>query len=349
MQFEKTDLSRVDWPAALLRLGLAGEYLSRPASSKKCPMHPENGKTKFRFLKPVERGRWVCNDCGIGDSPSLLMKLNGWDFRTFVNALQNAGLTIQPRENVASGAASIQSVEDAARSAHKRKKDFETMRRWWRAAKNMADDTPARRYLERRVARIDTTHLGADVRAHDGLPYFEDSAAGAITRSQHPALIGLMRDAEGRVKMMQRIYLTPNGEKALVGTPKKVYSPEWVNGCAIRVGVQEQSPVIGIAEGLEKACAIYRACEQRFPIWAVGGTHGVTSLQLPAWVERVHIFADNDLPTAAHPQGAGQEAAFRLRDRLQAAGVEVVVHIAAHAGGDHEDDWNERAALQHAA
>jgi putative DNA primase/helicase len=336
--YSKFDASRVNWDYALPRLGLEAHYLQNPGKQKPCPFHPQNGKTKFRFLKPYDRGMWVCNDCGIGDAVSLLQKLHGWSFKDVMRALEDASIVNAPPP-----VARLNSPEEAAKKAELIKRGFVKMRRWWRSSKHIAaGDSPARRYLENRIAQLDVATLGNDLRAHPGLSFYDvDDGGKSKCLGQFPALIGLFRNVDGDVKMMHRIYLTPAGKKAPLEIPKKMFAPEWVSGCAVRIGIQsEDDHVIGVAEGIEKSAAIFRACKEKFPIYCAGTAHGVETLQVPLNVLKVHIFADNDLPSKSHPKGRSQTAALILKQRLEEEGRVVVIHVAKTPNGDHEDDWN---------
>lgn len=340
--FHPVDLDKIDWLRVLPNLGVHETYLQRPAVSKQCPLHPEQGKTKFRFLRPVERGRWACNDCGFGGPIELLTKLHGWSVKEAFDALREHRVIDSPLRPTVR----LDSPESAATRAAKIRKDFDKMRKWWRASTHLnVAETAASRYLRRRIPRVNLERLGDDLRAHPGLSYWEETRNGKFTeRGQFPALIGLFRDVAGEVKMMHRIYLTPTGQKAAVESPKKMFTPQWVTGCAIRIGDNPDAPVIGVAEGIEKSAAIYTACGLKMPVYCAGTAHGVATLEVPPHVQRVHIFADNNLPTAQHPNGCGQEAASALAARLRATGVDVIIHVAKTPDGDHEDDWNALVA-----
>ena len=342
--YPKFDASCVDWFSAFRRLGLHEDFLNKPTVSKPCPLHPSNGSTKFRFLKPIDRGRWVCNDCGIFGPVDLLMKMHGWDFKTTMRELEGMGVISPTRIT------HQETPAEAAKAAAKVKRDFDQMKRWWRqSAPIESTNNAARHYLERRITDVQLDGLGAELRCHPRMPYFEAQDKKRKAPDYFPALLGLFRDAAGNIKMMHRIYVTPDGLKAPVAEQKKMFCPRWVNGCAIRIGQQKDSPVIGVAEGIEKAIAIYRACGEKMPIWAAGTAHGVETLEVPLGIERVHIFADHNLPTEQHPKGRGQHAAEKLRSRLVDRGIEVIVHVAKTVNGDHEDDWNLLAAQKRVA
>lgn len=135
------------------------------------------------------------------------------------------------------------------------------------------------------------------------------------------------------------------GVKAPVDSPKKMYTPEWKNGCAVRIGAADaRRSVIGVTEGIETAIAVFTGCRGRFPIWAAGSEHNVRHLDVPDDVQTVHIFADHNAATVAHPKGVGLEAAEALAKKLRTRGKTVVIHLAKKAGTDHLDEWVELVA-----
>ena len=73
-------------------------------------------------------------------------------------------------------------------------------------------------------------------------------------------MLALVTDDEGRIVTLHRTYLTPEGIKAPVEAPKKLYAGG-ARGGLIRLG--EPSDVLGIAEGLKRRCR--RGRSSRFP------------------------------------------------------------------------------------
>ena len=63
-------------------------------------------------------------------------------------------------------------------------------------------------------------------------------------------MLALVTDDEGRIVTLHRTYLTPEGIKAPVEAPKKLYAGG-ARGGLIRLG--EPSDVLGIAEGTVKS------------------------------------------------------------------------------------------------
>ena len=85
-------------------------------------------------------------------------------------------------------------------------------------------------------------------------------------------------------------YMTPEGIKAPVEAPKKLYAGG-ARGGLIRLG--EPSDVLGIAEGIETALSARTLF--KIPVWSavsVGGFQNFT--KVPDGVRKVVVFGDND-------------------------------------------------------
>jgi putative DNA primase/helicase len=123
-----------------------------------------------------------------------------------------------------------------------------------------------------------------------------------------PAMIAMVCDAEGRAVTIHRTYLTMDGKKADIKSPKKLMPPKGtVSGCAVRL-FDPENGLLGVAEGIETAVS----CQQLFgiPTWAAISTNGIETFIPPKGVRKVVIYADND------PNFAGQKAAYVLANRL---------------------------------
>lgn len=181
---------------------------------------------------------------------------------------------------------------------------------------NHAAILAARRYLMRRFI-LPANGKGLESFAvHPGLFY----ADGEKVLGTYPALICRVTDCEGNLVTLHRTYLSFNGFKAKVPSPKKLMSvPDGmsINGAAIRL--TSVKPELGIAEGLETALSVMRltgmAC------WSVISANGMRTFQVPAGVKKVHIYADKDT------SGEGERAANELHDRLTKEGIKAEVHL----------------------
>ncbi len=109
------------------------------------------------------------------------------------------------------------------------------------------------------------------------------------------------------------------------------------HGGAIRL--HPAGKVLAVAEGIETALAVHLLTG--YPVWATISASWMRSLKIPSYVEKVIVFADNDLPDKQGVR-AGQEAAASLKERLESEGKEVVVIFPKREGSDFADVWLER-------
>lgn len=107
---------------------------------------------------------------------------------------------------------------------------------------------------------------------------------------------------DGSLCGLHRTYLQPNGQKLDVRDPRR--SLGHVRGCAIRLG--EATEELIICEGLEDGLTLHQ--ELQIPVWVSGGTANLPNMNIPDFVFRIVIAADNDPP--------GERAAMRAADRL---------------------------------
>ena len=147
-------------------------------------------------------------------------------------------------------------------------------------------------------------------------------------------MLALVTDDEGRIVTLHRTYLTPEGIKAPVEAPKKLYAGG-ARGGLIRLG--EPSDVLGIAEGIETALSARTLF--KIPVWSavsVGGFQNFT--KVPDGVRKVVVFGDNDMSYA------GQAGAYALAARLRRdnPSLEIEVEIPKTEGLDWSDVWMRR-------
>ena len=169
---------------------------------------------------------------------------------------------------------------------------------------------PSRRYFANRGLNLKV--FPADVRFHASLEYFNDQQTKV---SEHPALIFLVRNAHKVPIGVQRIYLTKDGRKADVPTPKKALGP--ISGGAIYLGDYQES--LNVAEGPETALAVWTA--SGLPTCSTVSAAGMSKFQIPDSIRTVDIWADKDR------SGAGQKAADELAGRAHRAGKTVYLRL----------------------
>jgi len=289
-----------------------------------CPVH--GGKDGLRSFKNVaESGGTVCNTCGIhSDGFSTLMWVNGWDFVTTLNKvaafLGIGAMTSQPRQVRLSPPVSQDTQKDDERLR-------QTLNRVWTGTIRIADREaePARLYLARRgLSLMLRDALPGALRFHPSLPYYD----GENRVGNFPCLVAMVQDRNGKPVTIHRTFLTNDGHKAPVESPKKVMSypsDRQLTGSAIQI--VGPGPVLAVAEGLETALAVMEGTD--YPVWCAINAYLLENLIPPEGVERVLVFADKDRPSPQHPKGHGQEAARHLVQRLWEMGIQATAIVPA--------------------
>lgn len=292
------DAAAGKWRGILLQLGLGEQYLRGPKVHGPCPLC--GGVDRYRFDNQDGRGTYFCNGCGAGTGMQLLQKWKGWDFATAASEVDKVLGNVR---------------EDAVKPAMDDDKRREMLRRLWQASKPLEPDCMAGWYLTSRGCRW---HGCPDLRFVEQCP-----APDGVKR---PALIALVRDAEGKPVNIHRTFLSESG-KADMDNPRAMMPGAVPEGSAVRLfPVAER---LGIAEGVETAYA----ASKRFglPVWSAIDAGKLAKWQPPEGCKSVMVFGDADA------KFAGQASAFALAHRLAVKGLAVSVHIPSELGKDWAD------------
>lgn len=302
---------RVDVDAAKRR-HLLSEIVARDVALRRagsefvglCPFHAENSPS---FHVNDAKGVYYCFGCtASGDLIDYVREMEGLDFAGALRWLGEAApVAAAPRPRLSAAAAR------AERAAA-----VEEARAIWRRSQPIAG-TPAEIYLRRRgiTATASTIRFAR-------VPLWRDPETGTPGRWT-PALVAACQDVRGRITGIQRICLTPDGEK--LGRKAKL-SLGTVRGGALRLGPPAQHIVL--CEGPEDGLTL----RQRMPgtsVWVSLGTGNLHALELPACVEAVTIAGDNN--------DAGRDAAELAAQTFQAQGKRVRIVFPARQYAD----WND--------
>jgi phage/plasmid primase-like uncharacterized protein len=147
-------------------------------------------------------------------------------------------------------------------------------------------------------------------------------------------MLALLSDTEGRPATIHRTFLTADGRKAPVSSPKKLMphaSDRSLIGGAVRMG--PASPVLGIAEGIETALAVHQA--MGMAVWSALSCTLLERFHPPGGIEQIVIWADRD------ENGAGQRSAEALQKKLEAKGIQASIMLPPGSGMDWLDVLNE--------
>lgn len=295
------DAARGKWPGIYAHFGVDPRYLN-PKRHSDCPLCGD-GKDRFRFSDHNGSGSFFCNQChpNGGSGFDFLMQWTGKSFKELAAEIDSV----------------IGNIEEVVRAPKsnpvKRLKLLES------GVVSMDGINPVRKYLKRRGL-----HHTKTMQFNPSVGYWENGQrVGAF-----PAMLCKLVSPEGAALTYHITYLTPQGEKAPVGSSRKMATPvSSLDGSAIRLFPVTEH--IGVAEGIETALAV----RQLFgiPCWACANANLLEKFEPPAGVKSVSIFADNDA------NFTGQKAAYVLANRLQRK-MPVKVEIPETIGADFADN-----------
>ncbi len=304
--------------------------LDRVGHHVACPVH--GGKDGYRVFSDVdESGGSVCNTCGVHpDGFATLMWITGMDFKEVLGAVSEylqLGVSNTPilQRTVVRSDPKDENVE----------KSRQALNRVWNESLDLAhrDAEPARLYLARRGIAIRQPET---LRFHSSLAYFEERRE----LGTFPVMLAMVQGPEGKAITIHRTYLTKDGFKAPVESPKKLMrfpKQRKLTGGAIRLVAPGE--VLALAEGLETALAVMEG--MKMPVWCAVNAHLLENFVPPSGLRQILVFADKDRPSAQHPRGHGQEAAKQLVQRLWEMGIQASAIVPAGdiPAGQKSLDW----------
>jgi putative DNA primase/helicase len=226
--------------------------LDRVGHHVSCPVH--GGKDGYRVFNDVDdSGGGVCNTCGVHpDGFATLMWVSGMDFKEALKSVTEylrVGIIARPFGG--------RTISRQTRKGDDDEKARQALNRVWNEsiALSHSDAEPARLYLARRGISIRQPET---LRLHSSLAYFEDrKEIGTF-----PAMLAMVQGHGGNAITIHRTYLTADGYKAPVESPKKLMrypSQRKLAGGVIRL--VEAGAVLAVAEGLETALAVMEGDE----------------------------------------------------------------------------------------
>lgn len=238
------------------------------------------------------------------------------------------------------GAERLPSLEDEERVQQKQRsadirRDNAIVSTWENAKRFSWKDPeckPLAKYFLSRCLKVTDQELVEDLRFSPKISYLNPDGS----KSEFCAMIAAIRNSEGKLIAVHKTFLTKDGKKASVETPKKISclpSNVSLTGCAIRIG--KPTKYLAVAEGIETALSVSIATG--LPCWSCVNAHLLESVEIPASVEVVFIFADKDRSLV------GTRSARALRDRLAQKGTMACIEsieedIPADSKGI---DWND--------
>jgi len=303
--------------------------LAIPGRHHACPVH--GGRDGFRLFRDADiSGGGICNSCGAKpDGIALLMWLRNWSFPAALAAVAQVlggGSNSKPLP----ARLPVRSNDRNRQGTNHRTKAL--LRHIWTAASpwDAHESALLRSYLRHRGLAPEALGRQLPLRFHPSLPYLEDG----VYLGRYPAMLALMFGADGLPATIHRTFLTADGRKAPVSSPKKLMphaSDRTLVGGAVRLG--SVGSVLGIAEGIETALAVHQATGMT--VWSALSCTFLERFAPPNSTERIVIWADRD------ENGAGQRSAEILRKKLETTGIQVSIRLPRYSGTDWLDVLNE--------
>lgn len=291
------------WREILPALGVSMAVLN----GKHHPCPACGGKDRFRFHDRESDGDYYCSQCGAGKGVSLVAKVNGWDYGEAAKHVDEY-IGNQPATSQAKPISEPKKIDTRAAALQILK-----------GSKSIESGDPAWLYLYSRGLKVDTTELK-----------FVPQLYCSETESNHPGMVGLVRDVKGVGQTLHRTYLTSAGKKADVEQSRKLMPGGFPKGGAIRLA--PAAARMGVAEGIETALSA--SVIGGMPVWSCVSENLLQSWQPPEETKEVIIWADNDA------NYVGQNAAYALAKRLSIEyGLNVDVKIPYQSGTDWNDVW----------
>jgi putative DNA primase/helicase len=304
-----TERTEGRWRTLLPRVGVDSKLLS--GKQQACPGC--GGKDRFRFDDKFGKGDYYCNQCGRGDGFKLLEMVKGWDFATAAREIEAI-------------------IGEVPKHPPKGRMNSDTGRRLsrslWGECLTIQPGDEAHLYL---ANRGHAAPPGGALRFHPACPV---SGVDGVTTL--PALVALVRDANGDGDTLHRTYLR-DGAKAPIDSPRRLMPGGITKGGAIRL--MPHKGELGVAEGIETALAVWR--DFGIPCWSTISEGLLGDFIWPTDITKLHVFGDNDL------NFVGQAAAYQLAKRasVHRNPVPVEVHIPPVPG----TDWDDHGRLARAA
>lgn len=313
------------------------DALARPGRHVACPVHGGQNGDAFRLYRDVaQTGGGVCNSCGsFADGFDLLSWVNNWTLNEAIKAVASElGMTEERSQERRRNLPPPEPEEKGPDPEALR----ERMRAVWAESIPAfdVDARPLHLYLKRRGLVVELLEGLKSLRFHPELPYWDrDEKSGRMKMvGEFPAMVALIVDKNGQPASLHRTYLTPEGRKASVPSPKKItMSPVNISGGCIPLGPVR--PTIHIAEGIETSLAVMQA--MRVPVWPVINAAMMEAFYPPPGVKAVAIWADKDRT------GVGLTAAKELKKRLWEEGIRCPIFLPPQDIPEGEKclDWND--------
>lgn len=279
-----------------------------------CPIH--GGTRPFRIFKDFEdTGGCICSQCGaFSDGFALLNEAHGWDSSVALKEVATyLGLTDSKTHTKAPLPPRILIKKTETTDEEIQQRTKRTQELWKQGLSiNESGAEPMARYMYNRG--LDMARTPPALKMILSHSYYDEDKFIA----NYSAMLAPVLNPQGHCIALHRTYLTFQGLKAPVESPKKLYTQgKSLRGAAIRLF--PATNILGVCEGIETALAVNQMTGM--PVWACISANLLRQVDIPEDVETVVIWADKDRSRA------GQKAATQLAEKLYEEGFEVVIKL----------------------
>lgn len=311
------------WPEIFAAAGMDPGHFVK--SNRPCPLC--GGRDRFSLLKGERNepdGRWYCRGCGYGDGIELVKRFRGSTFPQTLRWLE-AYLGIEHQRE--SFCHRPEGLSEAEKTVRRRERNLA----FWNAAvplRDLSRESPQWKYLASRG--LWACDASAMLRAEAETEAWETNEDGERrSAGRYPVLLAAVTDGSGGIITLHRTFLTPDGGKAPLSSPKKL-APGAIEDGLIRLF--PPTAILCLAEGIETALSVHEMTG--LPVWSAISLTGLRKFgEVPEGVKKIHICGDNDRSYA------GAAGAYELAARIRRSrpDIEVAVHIPPEPG----TDWND--------
>jgi putative DNA primase/helicase len=334
MNFERLDLSNIDWQSALPLLGVDQALIANPKRLGACPIEGE-GKTRFRFVNKDGRGNWHCNQCGHGDGVRLVALVQRVSDTEAIKMLRELGSGNEVKGPPVRTTPIVAKPKDVS-------KIKKSLQRTWDESSVVLSGA-VEQYINRRVPEFNMSWLAGSMRSHPGLYHFDE---GSKKTGRYPAIVSKVVGLDSVPVTLHRTYLSKDGFKAPVSpdqVKKQMTGVSTLNGESIHLNSPVlQSRMLIVSEGIETGLALVASMKNRHEVWAALTAGNLSKLKVPrARFDSVYIRADRDPVNPKNGLRVGEHYAEILSKRLISEGFKVKISVPTVEGKDYADMWME--------
>lgn len=290
--------------------------VERAPSHVICPVHGGSNGDGFRLFEDFHHtGGGYCNTCGgFGNGINLVKWANNLNYRgaldTIDSWLRREGVNMTGE--VAAMLKRVRNMDLKQKTEEAIPDNLERIREMLKLSRPI-EGTLGQKYLEKRLGQTYPFEFTSDLRFIDELGYSERVNGDNEYVGSFPAILAILRSADGRLVTVQRTYLNTDGTgKAPIKTAKKTM-PLAIRNVPATCRLAPFGESLAVAEGLETALA-FRILTG-IPTWMTAGTSWIAGFTYPAGIKNRYLARDLDTGTTVAGAPPGEKQARELQKR----------------------------------